>query len=41
MFELDFIEQSLTYFENPSAVAVDGSWGWTGISEGKQIRYKV
>lgn len=41
MFCVDFISQSVTFFENPSHVATESSWGWAGISEGQQVKFNV
>jgi len=41
MLKVDFISQEVTYFENPHHIAVEGTWGWTGISEGQQIKHNV
>lgn len=41
LFKLDFISQEVEFFENPSAISKDGSWGWTGISEGQRIRFNI
>ena len=41
MFTVDFISQEVVYYENPSHIADQGTWGWTGISEGEQIKYNV
>ena len=39
MFTVDFISQEVTYNKNPSHIADHGTWGWTGISEGEQVKY--
>jgi len=41
LFKLDFISQEVQFFENPSAISKDGSWGWTGISEGQRIKFNI
>lgn len=41
MFTVDFISQEVTYNKNPSHIADHGTWGWTGISEGEQVKYNI
>ena len=42
MFELNFIEQSVYFYENPSHVALERFLGLDmSISEGMQVKYNV
>ena len=41
MFEVDFLNRSLSFFENSFAVPVEDNYGLVGMEEGNQVRFRT